>query len=46
LGEVLTPRGHCAVAVIRLGYELAELDGEDRAHVIQICRDLIEDATA
>ena len=31
--SVLTPRGHCAVAVIRLGYELAELDGEDRAYI-------------
>ncbi len=43
---VLTPRGHCAVSLIRLGYELRELDGEDRTYVVQMLRDLIEDATA
>ena len=43
---VLTERGHCAVAVIRLGYELRELEGEDRTYVVQMLRDLIEDATA
>jgi hypothetical protein len=43
---VLTPRGHCAVAVIRLGYELRDLDGEDRAYIVAMLRDLIDDVTA
>jgi hypothetical protein len=43
---VLTPRGHCAVAVIRLGYELRDLDGEDRAYIVGMLRDLIEEVTA
>jgi hypothetical protein len=36
---VLTPRGHAAVAAIRLGYELRELVGEDRAYLAQMLRD-------
>jgi hypothetical protein len=40
---VLTPRGHCAVAVIRLGYELRELPRADRAYIVRLLRDLLED---
>jgi hypothetical protein len=43
---VLTPRGHAALSVIRLGYELAELDGPDRAYIVGMLRDLIEGAGA
>jgi hypothetical protein len=43
---VLTPRGHCAVEVIRLGYELRDLDGEDRAYCLDLVRELIEEVTA
>jgi hypothetical protein len=41
---VLTPRGHAAVAVICLGYELDDLAGEDRAYICQMLRDLLESA--
>ena len=41
---VLTPRGAVAGQVIRLGYALEDLAGEDRAYVIAMLRDLIEPA--
>ena len=43
---VLTPRGTVAVQVVRLGYALTELNTEDRAYIVSLLRDLIEDATA
>ena len=44
--SVLTPRGAVAVQVIRLEYAISELSGEDRAYIVSLLRDLIEDATA
>jgi hypothetical protein len=43
---VLTVRGAVAVQVIRLGYALEDLAGEDRAFIVGMLRDLIEDAGA
>jgi hypothetical protein len=43
---VLTPRGHSAVAVIRLGYELRELPRADRAYIVHLLRDLLDDVAA
>jgi hypothetical protein len=44
--SVLTPRGAVAVQVIRLEYAISELNGEDRAYIVSLLRDLIEEATA
>ncbi len=43
---VLTPRGAVAVMVIRLERELEALAGADRAYIVSMLRDLIEEATA
>ncbi len=43
---VLTPRGHVAAQIVRLGYELAELEGEDRAYIVAMLRELLDAATA
>ena len=43
---VLTARGHVAVMVVRLQRELDALDSPDRAYIVSMLRDLIEDAGA
>src|SRR5215212_6176168 len=42
---VLTPRGHAALSIVRLEYQLAELAPADRAYCLDLLRDLIEEAT-
>jgi hypothetical protein len=42
---VLTPRGHAAVAVVRLEHEIRDLNRADRAYIISMLRDLIEEVT-
>ena len=43
---VMTPRGHAAAGIVRLGYELRELDRADRAYVVGRLRALLDDLTA
>jgi hypothetical protein len=40
---VLTPRGHGVLAVVRLKYLLAELEGADRAYCLARLRDVLAD---
>ena len=42
----LTPRGHAAVAVIRLKGQLIALDGQDRAWIVELLRDVADDLAA
>jgi hypothetical protein len=43
---VLTERGHAALAVVRLEQTLQDLDDSDRAYIVSMLRELLEDATA
>lgn len=43
---VMTPRGHAAAGIVRLGYELRELCPSDRAAVAGLLRDLLADLDA
>jgi hypothetical protein len=43
---VLTPRGVVALMVIHLERELVDLGGEDRAYIVSLLRDLVEEVTA
>jgi hypothetical protein len=43
---VMTPRGHAAAGVVRLSYELRELDRVDRAAICSMLRALLDDLTA
>ena len=40
---VLTPRGHAAVAVIRLKGQLIALDAQDRAWIVELLREVADD---
>lgn len=40
----MSPRAHAAAGIVRLGYELRELDRADR--VAALFRDLLNDVTA
>jgi hypothetical protein len=40
--SILTPRGAVAVQVIRLGYALEDLAGEDRAYIVGMLREIVE----
>ena len=42
----LTPRGHAAVAVIRLKGQLIALDANDRAWIVELLRDVADDIAA
>jgi len=42
----LTPRGHAAVAVIRLKGQLIALDANDRAWIVELLRDTADDLAA
>ena len=43
---VLTPRGTVAAQIVRLEYDLAELDGEDRAYCLDLICNLLGAAGA
>ena len=43
---VLTPRGHAAVAVIRLKGQVIAHDAESRAWIVELLRDLADDLAA
>ena len=42
----LTPRGHAAVAIIRLRGQVIALDSESRAWIVELLRDLADDLDA
>jgi hypothetical protein len=42
---ILTPRGHAAVQLIRLSYELRDLGQLDRVYLAQMLRDLADEVT-